>query len=155
MPDTTTTNLGLTKPEVGASDDTWGAKINDNWDVLDAAVANVAKAGNNSNGRWVEFDNGFVVMTKLANFAYVNTPTRLEHSFTPSLSDVEVLGVSATFTFSNTSSNFVNCSAADMGAVSMSDTGATFTIQRSSSGVSFPTTARVNNVRLVVFGRRI
>ena len=53
MADSTTPNYGLTKPEVGASEDTWGGKINTNMNLIDTqmkvsdtrSAANLPKAG--------------------------------------------------------------------------------------------------------------
>lgn len=41
MPDSTTTNFGFTLPEVNGSDDTWGEKLNDNWESIDGHLKNV------------------------------------------------------------------------------------------------------------------
>ena len=83
MADTTTTNLLLTKPEVGASTDTWGTKINTDLDTIDAVFKNDGTGtavGGTANG--VLYING--TKKQVAGSALVFDGTNLGVGVTPS-----------------------------------------------------------------------
>ena len=83
MADGTTTYYTFTKPEVGASEDTWGTKLNANWDALDTLLGGVTN---------VEFAilDGATITTAELNILDGVTATAAEINYL----DITLLGTS-------------------------------------------------------------
>ena len=72
MADTTTTTYSLVKPEVGASEDTWGAKINATLDTLDDLLDGTITIAPNLSALKIA---GVAVTLTAAEFNYSNVTT--------------------------------------------------------------------------------
>jgi hypothetical protein len=101
MADTNTTNFNLVKPEVGASDDTWGDKWNANADAIDTQMKVNADAAAAVASDLAAYDAATKTLTNKTIDLTDNTITGTLAEFNTALSDGSFASLAGTETLTN------------------------------------------------------
>jgi len=137
MADTTTTTYSLTKPEVGASEDTWGTKLNTNFDTIDDLLDGTTAIAPNLSTLTV---GGTAVTATAAELNYVDGVTSaIQTQINGKLAAGDT---AATLTVTTLTSTTANITTVDLGNWTITE----------SSGVLYFATGGTNKMKLDATG---